>query len=183
MLDYSKVVRNENIRKAETITQRFEQIDDLRLDRHVERRHRLVTGRDLLQVSGAAIREIRGNQMAMIFQDPMMKSGSAASARAIWITKNWTHSARYADQPRYWAVARDLRHAQPRAALQPTTERATTERATTPNVGWPKRPDHCRRDRHTGRLGPPRYARGCERARRPWSPCSRQAATISPATM
>jgi hypothetical protein len=41
----------EKICKAETIAQRLEQIDDLRLDRHVERRHRLVAD-DEVRVSG-----------------------------------------------------------------------------------------------------------------------------------
>src|SRR5215831_9389514 len=33
---------NEHIGQAEPVAQRFEQIDDLRLDRHIERRHRLI---------------------------------------------------------------------------------------------------------------------------------------------
>ena len=37
-----EVVRDEDVRQPEVVLQRLEQVHDLRLDRHVERRHRLV---------------------------------------------------------------------------------------------------------------------------------------------
>jgi hypothetical protein len=43
----SKVVRNEEVRKFELILQVAEKVEDLRLDRNVERRHGLVTDNDL----------------------------------------------------------------------------------------------------------------------------------------
>ena len=42
VLDHRQVVRDEQVGEAELLLQVLEQVDHLRLDRHVERRHRLV---------------------------------------------------------------------------------------------------------------------------------------------
>ena len=42
MLDHGEVVGDEQIGEPELVLQVHQQVDDLRLDRHVERRHRLV---------------------------------------------------------------------------------------------------------------------------------------------
>ena len=42
VLDHRQVVRDEQVGEAELLLQVLEQVDDLRLDRHVERRDRLV---------------------------------------------------------------------------------------------------------------------------------------------
>src|SRR5262249_15120480 len=47
VLDDREVVRNEDVGQAELLLQLLKQVDDLRLDRHVERRYRLVADDEL----------------------------------------------------------------------------------------------------------------------------------------
>ena len=47
VLDHRQVVRDEDVGQAELLLQVFEQVDHLRLDRHVERGHRLVADDEL----------------------------------------------------------------------------------------------------------------------------------------
>src|SRR5262249_15518303 len=47
VLDHAEVVADEEIGETELLPQRHEQVDDLRLDRDVERRHRLVADHEL----------------------------------------------------------------------------------------------------------------------------------------
>src|SRR5690606_7074282 len=63
VLDYGEVVRDEEIAEAELLLQIHEQVDDLRLDGHIERGNGLIAN-DELRVDGGRARDADARTLA-----------------------------------------------------------------------------------------------------------------------
>ena len=81
--DHAEVVRDEQIRQAELVLKLLEQVDDLRLHGHVERRHRLV-GDDQLRVQ----RQRPGDADALALPAGELVRDSGCSARGCRPTRS-----------------------------------------------------------------------------------------------
>ena len=79
VLDHRQVVRDEQVRQAELALQVHQQVDDLRLDRHVERGDRLVAD-DQLRVERQRPRD--ADALPLAAGELVRDSGSSARARS-----------------------------------------------------------------------------------------------------